>query len=73
MKEGGYKVFITARVLGKISELPEKTEVPHRHIYITNDHSMSRLAKNLEMEFGGIYVLINNAGSFFDQGGKPIN
>jgi NADP-dependent 3-hydroxy acid dehydrogenase YdfG len=73
MKDLGYKVVITARDLGKVSELAEKIGVSARQLDITNDHSISGLAKDLEKEYGKTDVLINNAGAFFDQGGEPLS
>ncbi|MGC1204252.1 MAG: SDR family NAD(P)-dependent oxidoreductase [Flavobacteriaceae bacterium] len=73
MKDLGYKVIITARDLGKVSELAEKIGVSSRQLDITNDQSINGLVKDLDKEFGKIDVLINNAGSFFDQGGEPLS
>ena len=73
MKDLGYKVIITARDLGKVSELAEKIGVSSRQLDITNDQSINGLVKDLNKEFGKIDVLINNAGSFFDQGGEPLS
>ncbi len=73
MKDLGYKVIITARDLDKVSELAERIGVSARQLDITNDQSINGLVKNLEKEFDRIDVLINNAGSFFDQGGEPLS
>ncbi len=73
MKDLGYKVIITARDLDKAVELAEKIGVSARELDITNNQSINGLAKALETEFGKIDVLINNAGSFFDQGGEPLS
>lgn len=73
MKDLGYKVIITARDLDKVSELAEKIGVSARQLDITNDQSINGLVKDLDKEFGKIDVLINNAGSFFDQGGEPLS
>lgn len=73
MKDLGCKVIITARDLDKVSELADKIGVSARELDITNDQSINRLAKDLKTEFGKIDVLINNAGSFFDQGAEPLS
>ena len=73
LKDLGYKVIITARDLDKVSELAEKIGVSARQLDITNDQSINGLVKDLDKEFGKIDVLINNAGSFFDQGGEPLS
>lgn len=73
VKDLGCKVIITARDLDKVSELADKIGVSARELDITNDQSISRLAKDLKTEFGKIDVLINNAGSFFDQGEEPLS
>lgn len=73
MKDLGCKVIITARDLDKVSELADKIGVSARELDITNDQSINRLAKDLKTEFGKIDVLINNAGSFFDQGEEPLS
>jgi NADP-dependent 3-hydroxy acid dehydrogenase YdfG len=67
MKDLGYKVSITARDLGKVSELVEKIGVSTLQLDITKDQSINGLVKDLDKEFGKIDVLINNAGEFFDQ------
>lgn len=73
LKELGYNVLITARDLNKASEITEKIGVSARKLDITNDKSVNQLAKDIETEFGKLDVLINNAGAYFDQGGKVLN
>lgn len=73
LKDLGYKVIITARDLDKVSELAEKIGVFARQLDITNDQSIDGLVKDIDKEFGRIDVLINNAGSFFDQGAEPLS
>ena len=73
IKDLGYNVIITARDLEKVSELAEKIGVSARQLDITSDQSVNGLVKDLDKEFGKIDVLINNAGSFFDQGGEPLS
>ncbi|AWX43648.1 3-oxoacyl-[acyl-carrier-protein] reductase [Flagellimonas maritima] len=72
LKEAGYKVIATARDLAKVSVLADKIGVTAKELDITNDHSIRKLYNELQEKFGKIDVLINNAGSFFDQGGNPL-
>lgn len=73
LKELGFNVIITARDFDKVSELAEKIGVSSRQLDITSDQSVNQLAKDIEIEFGKLDVLINNAGAYFDQGGQALN
>ncbi|MCB1199750.1 MAG: SDR family NAD(P)-dependent oxidoreductase [Leptospiraceae bacterium] len=56
-------VIITGRNLSKLEKV--KIELPQIHIFqsdVTNDKDVKELAENLEKDFSGIDVLINNAG-----------
>ena len=73
LKELGFKVIITARDFDKVSNLAEHLKVTAKQLDVTDDNSVSSLAKEIESEFGKLDVLINNAGAFFDQGGEPLS
>lgn len=73
LKELDFNVIITARDFDKVSELAEKIGVSARQLDITSNQSVNQLAKNIEIEFGKLDVLINNAGAYFDQGGQALN
>lgn len=56
-------VIITGRNLPKLEKV--KAELPHIHIFqsdVTDDAEVRMLADDIEQQFGGIDVLINNAG-----------
>ena len=69
----GYKVIITAREIEKVKALAEKASLKAMRLDITNDTSVSQLATDIENQYGKLDVLVNNAGSFFDQGGEPLS
>lgn len=73
LKKLGCKVIITARDLQKVMELGHKIDVDARQLDITDDQSIHQLANDMESEFGKLDVLVNNAGSFFDQGEEPLS
>lgn len=59
----GHNVFITGRNLSKLEQV--KAEHPNIHIFqsdVTKEDDVKKLASTLENDFGGIDVLINNAG-----------
>jgi NAD(P)-dependent dehydrogenase (short-subunit alcohol dehydrogenase family) len=73
LKELGYLVIITARNIEKVNELAAKIGVTAMTLDVTNDESVSKLADEVETNFGNLDVLINNAGAFYDQGGEPLS
>jgi uncharacterized oxidoreductase len=63
MTSKGYLVIITGTNQEKLNKV--KTENPSITIFksdVTNNEDIQSLAKNIEKDFGGIDVLINNAG-----------
>lgn len=72
LKEVGFQVIITAREYDKVRTLADKLGVIAKAVDVTDDASVAAVARELDSEFGRLDVLINNAGSFFDQGGSPL-
>lgn len=69
--EHGYTVMITGRSLSKLEEA--KKELNQLHIFQSDetvDEDAKSLAKQIHKDFGGIDILINNAGimNFIDSG-----
>lgn len=61
--ENGHTVIITGRNLSKLEQA--KAEHPDIHIFqsdVTKDEDVKKLANDIDIEFDGIDVLINNAG-----------
>lgn len=61
--ENGHKVIITGRNLSKLEKV--KAELPDIHTFqsdVTNDAEVRMLVDDMEQQFGGIDVLVNNAG-----------
>lgn len=59
----GNTVIITGRNLSKLKKI--KAELPPIHIFqsdVSQDHEVQKLANDLENQFEGIDVLVNNAG-----------
>ena len=73
LKEKGFQVIITARELSKAEILAEQSGLIAMELDITNDESVSTLAREIESNYGKLDVLINNAGAFFDQGNEPLD
>ncbi len=69
----GYKVIITAREMQKVKSLADKINATPMALDITNDLSIEQLANDVKTQFGKLDVLVNNAASFFDQGGEPLS
>lgn len=72
LKALGFHVIITARDIYKVKQLAEQLGVIPKQLDVTNNISVSELAKQIEAESGKVDVLINNAGAYFDQGGDPL-
>jgi len=68
MKEAGYEVIISARRLEDAQKLAGQIGVIAKELDVTDDESVSKLAKEIESDYGYLTTLINNAGAFFDQG-----
>jgi NAD(P)-dependent dehydrogenase (short-subunit alcohol dehydrogenase family) len=69
----GYHVIITARDMDKVKPLAQKFGLNAMQLDVTSDTSVSQLASEIEKQYGKLDVLVNNAGSFFDQGGEPLS
>lgn len=68
----GVNVIITARDLDTVAQLATEIGVSARQLDVTNHHSVVQLAHAIEDEFGRLDILINNAGSYFDQGSTAM-
>jgi NAD(P)-dependent dehydrogenase (short-subunit alcohol dehydrogenase family) len=74
----GLTVLLAARELAKAEEAARKLatdggRVLPRQLDVTGPESVSRLARSVEDEFGGLDVLVNNAGVLFDREGKVLS
>ena len=59
----GNSVIITGRNLSKLEQV--KTQFPEMHIFqsdVTKEEDVKQLVQQLQQQFGGIDVLVNNAG-----------
>jgi NAD(P)-dependent dehydrogenase (short-subunit alcohol dehydrogenase family) len=72
LKNLGFNVIITAREIGKVKQLADQLNVTAKQLDVTDDNSVRRLGNQIESEFGKLDVLVNNAGSYFDQDGDPL-
>jgi NADP-dependent 3-hydroxy acid dehydrogenase YdfG len=77
MAQQNYKVIITARDKGKVTELSEKlnaegVDTVPMELDILNEDSIKHLAGQIEAQYGKLDVLINNAGGFYDAFAKPL-
>ncbi|MFZ6001656.1 MAG: SDR family NAD(P)-dependent oxidoreductase [Bacteroidota bacterium] len=68
----GYRVIITARDVGKVQDLARGTDLIPRQLDVTDEESVKRLAREIDDQFGKLDALVNNAGSFFDQGAAAL-
>lgn len=73
LADKGYEVIITARALDNVKMLADKINVHAKALDITNDQSVEQLAQEVDRQFGKLDVLINNAGTFFDQDNEPLS
>jgi len=69
----GYQVIITARDIEKVLALANIIQATGMALDVTSDQSIEQLANTVTTRFGKLDVLINNAGSFFDQGQRPLD
>ncbi len=74
----GYHVIITARNADSVTEIgkkldPDQEKLSCYELDVTNDLSVNDFAKKLQLKFGTIDALINNAGAFFDAGAEPLS
>ena len=72
-KSNNYQVIITARDFEKVKELADKIDVTPLQLDICNEESVNQLANEIEMQFGKLDILINNAATNFDFGGQPLS
>ena len=73
-----YTVIITARDLAKVEELAaalrtEGGDVQAASLDVHSDASVSSLVDHVTRTFGRLDVLVNNANSVYDSGGKPLS
>lgn len=68
----GHTVIITARDGAKVKALAQQTPLIPMQVDVANETSVAALARQVEKDFGRLDVLINNAGGFFDQGGRLL-
>lgn len=73
LKQMGYQVIISARNFEKAKFLAEKIDAKAAQLDITKDYSISKLANDIQENFGRLDALVNNAGSFFDHGCDPLS
>lgn len=73
LKDFGFKVIITARDLGIVSNIADQLKVTAKQLDVIDDISVNKLAKEIENEYGKLDVLVNNEGAFFDQEGEPLS
>lgn len=74
----GFAVILTARDLGKVEPLAAKLrgdghEVHAAALDVHSDASVAALAGHVAGSFGRLDVLINNANSVYDGGGRPLS
>lgn len=73
MKDLGFTIIITAREIEKVKELAAKIDVHYSQLDVTKEDSIQKLFTEIENDYGKLDVLINNAGSYFDQGAEPLD
>lgn len=69
----GHKVIITARSLEKVKSLADQVGLIAMKLDVTNETSVSELARDIDKQYGKLDVLVNNAGGYFDQGAQPLS
>lgn len=69
----GHTVIITARDAEKAKLLATEAGILSMSLDITDEKSVDQVAFDMEKQFGRLDVLINNAGGFYDQGGKALS
>jgi NAD(P)-dependent dehydrogenase (short-subunit alcohol dehydrogenase family) len=62
LKEHGHRVVIGARDAGRGQQAAEELGVEWVQLDVTSDASVAAAAQDLEERFGGVDVLVNNAG-----------
>jgi NAD(P)-dependent dehydrogenase (short-subunit alcohol dehydrogenase family) len=77
LAQKGYKVIMTARNLDAVALLSEqlKAEGLDTEAMIldtTDSQRIKALAREIEVKFGKLDVLVNNAGAFFDANGSVL-
>lgn len=73
LKDLGFTVVITARDAKAVGSLAEKIGVESMSLDISSDDSVQKAASEFAKKFQSLDVLINNAGAFYDQGGKILS
>jgi NAD(P)-dependent dehydrogenase (short-subunit alcohol dehydrogenase family) len=78
LAEQGYHVILSARNQEAVEALAKKLKDQNLSasafsIDITNDTNIAEVAQKIELQFGRIDVLINNAGAYFDSNGDVLN
>jgi NAD(P)-dependent dehydrogenase (short-subunit alcohol dehydrogenase family) len=73
MKELGFAVIIASRDVAKASVLAARIGVMAQQLDVTQEESIVALANFIDVKFGKLDVLINNAAGFFDQDGDPLS
>lgn len=73
LKALGFDVIITAREFEKVSPLAAMIKATAMQLDVTKDASIAALKDVIDVHYGKLDVLINNAGGFFDQDGDPLS
>ena len=73
MKELGFTVVIAARDLARVNALASRLGVVGQQVDVTNEESIIALENVIDVRYGKLDVLINNAAGFFDQDGDPLS
>lgn len=71
-KANNYQVIITARNFEKVNELAQLIGVIPLQLDITSNQSVHEAVKVIELQFGKLDVLVNNAATNFDFGGEAL-
>ncbi len=77
LAQKGMTVILTGRDLKKVEALAaqlreQRLDVLAFPLDVTNEESVTELAREVESRFGRLNVLVNNAGAYFDAGGTPL-
>ncbi len=72
LKNKGFEVIITARDLETARQLAAPHDLKALAIDVRNEQSIAGAARQVELDFGRLDVLVNNAGGYYDQGGTVL-
>jgi NAD(P)-dependent dehydrogenase (short-subunit alcohol dehydrogenase family) len=77
LAQKGFKVIMTARNLESVIPLSEKLnqeglDTIAMQLDTNDEQSVQQLAQKIDVQFGKLDVLVNNAAAFFDAGGNVL-